>query len=122
MFIDGYEELELESFEYCFLTTKTHHSSGSFDMHIPKLMPLIPRAEKNTTTFPINNTMFVNDAACKPQAAKSVATQNFLTVPRFQNTDFLFKADKLGYIHFGARFLGSFINKNYRDRHLTDSI
>ena len=121
MMEQGLEEVKLNPFEYCFLTTDTPHSASSFQVHIPKVMPQIGASDKKTKTA-INNNIFANASDCRPQSASTITTQGFLTIGRFRNTDLEFKADITGIIRKGAKFIAVVMDSNIRDMYVTDNI
>lgn len=121
MMIRGLEEVDVNHFEYGFLTTDTSYSAGSFQLHFPKLMPQAGPSDKKVNTV-INNNILVNSPDCKPQSKSTVTTQGFLTIPRFQSADLKFKADSSGIVRQGSRFIVVVMDHNIRDMYVTDNI
>jgi hypothetical protein len=120
MNFEALEEYDINQFEYCFNLSDNGYWVDYFLINIPKLMPLIPRAKPATTNIVIDNNIFVNASDCKPTTSSTITTQNYLTLPRFWNTDFRHKKDANDNIPEGERFLCCIVDKNIRDIHLTD--
>lgn len=116
------EDLNIGQFEYAFLSNDTSYSSSSFNMYIPKLMPLIAQGEPKSTNETIDNNIFVNASDCKPTTSGTVQTQNYVKVKAFSNLDLQFKGDINGIIHKGARFMLLVMDKNIGDMYVTDNI
>jgi len=122
MIMDCLEEYDINQMEYCFLIGNHSHGSGSFKMNVPKIMPLIGKGNPSTNNVVFNSNIFLNDEECKPSPTNSVTTQNWITIPRFANTDLQFKADINGIIHSGARFICCFMDRNIRAVYITDNV
>jgi hypothetical protein len=120
--VHGLEDYKINPFEYGFLTTSSHYTSGSFRLYIPKLMPLMSLGQPSITNWIFNNNIFLNDADCKPTTGQKITTQNFITVGRHHNRDFGFKSDKYGYIGSGTRFVVHVMDENIRDMRISDVI
>ena len=116
------EENVVKESEYGYLTTKQSKDADSFYLRIPKLMPWIMGGKPKTTPVSINKSIIINDAACKPSVNSKASQQNYILVPRFKNTDYEYKADSIGNIHSGAKFLVNFIEGNILDYHVSDDI
>lgn len=117
-------DLELHHFEYAFLLEDSSTGSRTFRVNVPKIMPLIPRSSPTATPNVYNNNIFANDPACKPDSSPSMTTQNFITIPRFANTEFgKYKdPDNDGIIRQGERFIAVVMDLNIKDMYLTDNI
>ena len=113
----GFQVYGVDEMEYGFLTVKTKHSSGSFKLHVPKLMTFARSAPK-TETKVFNNNIFVNDTKCKPASDKKIVTQNFLTVKRFFDCDFKNGVDKFDNLAEGRRFVLQLMNRNIKDMYV----
>lgn len=81
-FKQNLSEIELNQFEYCYLAEDVNLPATTAKVYIPKLMPL---AKKEKPT--INNSMFINDAACKPTVNNNVSSTDYYIVKVF-NMDF----------------------------------
>jgi hypothetical protein len=119
MNFNAIEEYEINLFEYGINLEPTPNSSPIFKMHIYKLMPLVPRVLPRQITVGINNNIFVNEPSCKPTASTTVITQNYITVPRFQNTNFSHKGL---IVPMGALFICCIMDRNIKDIYLTDNV
>lgn len=121
MNIDTLSENIIKQFEYCFLVEDTYHNDSQFKVNIPKVMPLINLNEPKEAITNIGNNIFINDNNYKINNSNQIKTQNYLTIPRFKNTDFRDKSYE-GTLKKGDKFICCFMNENIRDVHLTDNI
>lgn len=118
MEIQHLTDLKLNQNEYCYLTNTDHYSADSFQIRVPKLMPLMIPA--STKVF--NKNIFVNDSACKPAVANSVTTLDHITVRRSPNCSLAHKADKNGIVYAGTRITCTCMHGNFKDLIITDSL
>jgi hypothetical protein len=121
MIINCLEEYDIEPFEYAFLCENTHHASGSFKFHIPKVMTFGRGKPKKVNNI-FNNNIFVNDSSCKPVTSNSITTQNYVTVKRHFHTDFSYRADVNGIVHEGTRFIIQVMHGNIKDLYVRDVV
>lgn len=63
-------------------------NASSLKLYIPKLMPLIAEGTPKQEIHSILSTCYANASACKPSIAKTIKTQNYITVPRHINQPF----------------------------------
>lgn len=118
MEIQNVTDFKLNQNEYCFTVSAQHYSSGTFNIRVPKLMPmLIPSARKI-----FNKNILINDSACKPFVNNSVTTQNYITVRRSPNCSLAHKADIYGIVHANTGVTCTCMNGNIKDLILTDSL
>lgn len=125
--LDCLEELHINHFEYCFLTSDHWFETDSFQVKIPKIMPLIPDGDSKTVSTTFRNTIFVNANECKPQVPSKVTTQNYLTVSKFQNADMQYQVPDYeetgdGYIKRGTKLIAVVMDGNIKDIYMTNSI
>jgi len=120
----GLIDLDVNHFEYCFLLEDTSAGASYFKMNVPKIMPLIPQGDPISVTTPYNNNIFINDPACKPQASPTIDIQNFITLPKFRNTNMpkVKDPDGDGIIPKGERFIVVVMDHNIKDIYVTDNI
>jgi hypothetical protein len=86
-------------------------------LYIPKIMPLITKGVPKTTKSNLRATCFVNDSACKPVVASSITTQNFKSVPRYDNQVFA-----RSYLKQNALIVLEVCNGNADDMHITTKV
>lgn len=108
------DEVNFDILEYAYLTVRTHHTSNSFDLWIPKFMAPQPFGSKSTWVGTIKN-LLENDGACKVSLGSTIKLQNFVNVARHTDTDFSMRADIYGYLHVGQQFLITAVNHDPRD-------
>lgn len=78
--------LDINTNEYVWLIGKHSSGSSTFKVKFPKVMPTT-KTDKPTVT-PVNvNINFLNDASCKPNPAKIVKKQNYITIGRASGLD-----------------------------------
>lgn len=121
MNIYSLENIDLNQFEYCFLTETSKYNTSIFPINIPKIMPLIPLSIPKTINNILSMNIFINDSDSKPKISNSIQTQNYLSVPRFKNTNFNYKAID-DYIPKNEKFICCVMDKNIKDIYLTDNI
>lgn len=119
MLIKCLEELDVEPFEYVFLSEDTLHTSSTFNFHFPKVMPQGGGKPKVTPTS-FNSNIFINDPSCKPKVSGTISTQNFVNIKRHFHTDFSFRARPDGIIPAGTRFIIQVMHGNIRDLYVRD--
>lgn len=112
--LDTYEEVNLDDFEYCTLVEDTKHYNQTFPMYIPKLMAGIPIAPKASWIEPVSK-CYVNAAACDISFSKTVSIQNFVTVQRHFDTNFVYRANEKDVIKKGVRFIIQSMYGNPKD-------
>ena len=112
------EKLQIKSSEYCFLLEDSDQYNKKFKVNIPKLMPGLSKDDnpKNiNVTF--DNNIFLNDIKCKPSTVNSINKQNYISLPRFRNTNFRFHPS---IIHKKTRFICKIVNGDLRNMGITD--
>lgn len=102
--LDTFEEVNLDVFEYCTLVEDTKHYAQTFPMYVPKLMAGIKIAPKANWIEPVSK-CYVNAKECDITFSKTVEVQNFLTIGRFFESDFVYRADEQDIIKKGVRFM-----------------
>ena len=102
--LDSFEEINLDVFEYCTLTQDTKHYAETFPMYVPKLMAGITYAPKASWTEPVSN-CYVNSDNCKIAFSRNVQVQNYLTIGRFFESDFKYRADINDIVKRGTQFM-----------------
>ena len=110
--------LQINPIEYCYTTKSQHYTSSTFQVRIPKLMPLMLPA--STKIF--NKNILINDKQCKPNIKNSVKTQSYITVKRSPNCSLEHKADASGMVPAGTAVSCTCMNGNIKDMILTDSL
>lgn len=119
--INCLEDYDINILEYAHLTVNTHKDSPTFKLYVPKVMTF-GMGDPKTTNFVFNNNIFINDPECKPAAATSVTTQNFLTIGRHIEREFKPRADGNNILHKGNKFILRVMDKNIRDMTITDIV
>ena len=112
--LDTYEEVNLDDFEYCTLVEDTKHFSQKFPMYIPKLMAGFPIAPKAKWVEPVSK-CYVNAPECDISFQKKVDIQNFVTVQRHFDTNFVYRADEKDIVKKGVRFIIQSMYGNPKD-------
>ena len=93
-------------------------SAGSFQLYIPTLMPLIPGPANPTQVIgSLSSSCFLNDQTCMPSVARTIRTQNYKTVPRFENRTF-----RRSVFYQGANIMVEVHNFNVDDMSVTNKI
>ena len=108
------DELNFDIMEYAYLTTKTHHSAGSFDLYIPKLMAPLAYGNKNSWSSKFTSPL-KNASGCKVSPNTSITLQNYVNISRHLDTDFSSRADINGYLYPGQKFIVTLMNHDPRD-------
>ncbi len=92
--------------------------ASSFQLYIPTLMPLINGPSKPTQVISsLSSTCYLNDTTCKPSIAKTIKTQNYKTVPRYENNSF-----QHSIFYQGASMQIEVINKDVHDMRVTNRV
>lgn len=92
---ENIERINLDTYELA-TTVGTHdRESGSFKVHINKLMPHISGASPTTGKIDSCKSALVNDSECKPSMSSTVETKNYMTFPRLPNSSFTKSTENL---------------------------
>lgn len=120
MNLNSLEELEINPSEYCFIMENSNINSDSFKVIIPKIMPLLSiDSQPIIQRINFNNKIFINDPDTLPSTSNYITTQNYIVVPRSQDSWFKFRPDT---IFRKTKLLCKIINKNIKEIYLTDEV
>lgn len=111
------ETWKVKSQELAKTTPSSCSTSSPLRLHIPKLMPMIPFGTPKVTNASVSDGCFCNDKACKPSISKSIGTQNYVTVPIYDNNDFI-----CSIFYQGARIKVDFFNGSVDEIYATNRI
>ena len=76
----------VDSKEYCYNVDRPYYQPSSMQVYIPALMPEISMGlPKITPSISLNQSMFANDASCRPKPSSTISTQNYVTITRWAN-------------------------------------
>lgn len=64
-------------------------SANPLKLHIPKIMPLIPRGKPKVTVSSLNKSCYLNEKSCAPSVPTTVRTQNYISVKQRDNRHFI---------------------------------
>lgn len=108
---------DTENAKYCPVPYGSSRAN-SLQLYIPTLMPLIGGPSKPTQVISsLSSSCFLNDVSCKPSVAGTIRTQNYKTVPVYDNRDF-----KYPYFYNGANLLVEVINKDVHNMRVSNKI
>lgn len=79
----GYNIEQGASHSYCGRT-----ASRTWDLYIPKIMPLISMGTRKVSSVSLNSSILANSSECKPTINGTVKTQNFINVPKHPKAKF----------------------------------
>lgn len=85
MIFNGLTELNLSTnLDYAFVLKEVHKSVTSFQVNIPRVMPMIPIGTPQDTPKNVSASILVNAAACKPKSNGTVTLCNYHTINLYQ--------------------------------------
>lgn len=109
------EEVNLELWEYAYLTIDTKHYSQYFKIYLPKLMAGFPFGDPKGWEVPISTKSNLSNASqCKPSMSTTLPVQNYITSERHLDRSFAERADYKNDLVKGQQFIISFMNHNPR--------
>jgi len=111
------EKWEVKSQELARTSPPQCSTSSPLRLHIPKLMPLIGFGAPKVSTASVSDGCFCNDKACKPSVASTIGTQNYVTVPIYDNNEF-----QCPIFYQGARVKVDFFNGSVDEIYATNRI
>lgn len=111
------EKWEVKSQELAKTSPAVCSTSSPLRLYIPKLMPLIGFGVPKTVTTSVSDSCFCNDKACKPSISKNISTQNYVTVPIYDNNEFV-----CSLFYQGARIKVDFFNGSVDEIYATNRI
>ena len=86
---ENIKKWKLESREIGIFLPIIGSSSGELQLNIPKLMPDIPRGlPKVYPPSGLSDGFLCNSSQCKPRVSNTYTTQNFISVPLYDNREF----------------------------------
>lgn len=74
--------------------TTSSTEAAEWKLHVPKIMPLIPRDFPKEKTVGLSSSMFVNEKSCKPVIQSSIKERNYLKATRPANCSFRYARKK----------------------------
>lgn len=111
--LNSLDEINLDLWEYAYLTKDTNHASQRFQVYVPKLMSGIPFGDpKGSNTGISTKNNLSNASACKPSMSTTLAVQNFITSERHLDRDFKERKNIKDDLVKGQQFILSFMNHN----------
>ena len=92
-------------------------TSSPLRLYIPKIMPMIGFGAPRITNSYVSDSCFCNDKACKPSISSNISTQNYVTVPIYDNNEFV-----CSLFYQGAKIKVDFFNGSVDEIYATNRI
>lgn len=111
--------------EYARNVNKPDISPNSIQAYIPSLMPKISMGlPRSAPSISINPSMFANDVSCRPKTTSVLSTQNYVTVPKWPNTQPYFPSKDDGYYRMErySQFLVDIVNGDIRNMRISNYV
>lgn len=75
-------------------TTRSSSQAEEWKIYVPKIMPLIEKGLPKEFPLTLTDSMFINEASCKPVVQKKIEYRNYLMATRPANCAFCYEYKK----------------------------
>ena len=75
----------ISQWEYFYNVNEPNYTPSTIQAYVPTFMPNIPMGIPKVSKMGINVGMFCNGGDCRVSPSNTIATQNYITLPHYQN-------------------------------------
>ena len=114
-------DLTLSENEYCYTVKDKPYTSQTFEIRIPKFMPLMTGLANSCKLY-FDRNIFLNDSDCMPMPDNYILNQNYLTINRAPTCTLFSKSNDDGIIYKNTRVKCTCLNGDIKNLVITDIV